>query len=69
MVEVFCTNVNERLIADMLLGKLSARLPEASFHFDLEDCDRILRVECHSDCTAGVVEELNAHGYHCALLS
>ena len=45
MVEVFKTNVNDKIQADLLLEKIHFHFNECSANFDLEDCDRILRVE------------------------
>ncbi len=43
-VEVFKTNVTDSS-ADVALGWLQSLLPDARITFDLEDCDRILRIE------------------------
>lgn len=45
MVEVFKTTVRHRDEADMLIGRIHAAFPHYSATFDLEDCDRILRVK------------------------
>lgn len=45
MVEVFKTNVTCRTDADKALKELSIRFPNYIVHFDLADCDNILRVE------------------------
>jgi hypothetical protein len=68
MVEVFCTNVHEPEAAALLIVKLQLLLPDASFHFDLEDCDRILRVETEPGSVPLIVHELNANGYSCTPL-
>jgi hypothetical protein len=44
MIEVFKTNVTEKENADSLLEQLHKVNYKANF--DLEDCDRILRIEC-----------------------
>jgi hypothetical protein len=46
MVELFKTNVEEKAAADAILGALRQRFPSCRFNFDLQDCDRLLRVEC-----------------------
>jgi hypothetical protein len=48
MVEVFKTNVNSREHAHMLLRRMQRIHADYKANFDLEDCDRILRVECIS---------------------
>ena len=45
MVEIFKTNVNNKKQAGKVLKTLNTRLPVYFFNFDLEDCDRILRVK------------------------
>jgi hypothetical protein len=53
MVEIFKTNVNNKRLANELLKKLNAHLPAYYFNFDLDDCDRILRVQsqgCPVEC-------------------
>ncbi|CAN5507569.1 hypothetical protein BH23BAC1_BH23BAC1_24540 [soil metagenome] len=45
MVEVFKTNVKAREQANVLLEKIHHSFPFISANFDLEDCDKILRVE------------------------
>ncbi|MDR3697839.1 hypothetical protein [Mucilaginibacter sp.] len=64
MVEIFKTNVTNKKTAARVLKELTARLPAYRFNFDLEDCDRILRVQ--SNCITiecggitGIVKELN----------
>jgi hypothetical protein len=44
-VEIFRTNVKGKRAAKMILKALHVTFPEYHFNFDLEDCDRILRVE------------------------
>ncbi|ACU63197.1 hypothetical protein [Chitinophaga pinensis] len=54
MVEVFKTTVNSRTNALLLLEQIHNTYSSYRANFDLEDCDRILRVECIS----GKVDEL-----------
>ena len=44
MVEVFKTNVQHKELADQLVSVLQGRIDFCKINFDLEDCDRILRV-------------------------
>jgi len=52
MVEVFKTNVEHRVHAIMLIEQIHKAFPEYRANFDLDDCDRILRVTS----TTGSVE-------------
>lgn len=45
MVEIFKTDVHTKKVAERVLRTLRTHLPLYHFNFDLEDCDRILRVQ------------------------
>lgn len=45
MVEVFKTNVKDRGQAILLMERIHKHFPGYHANFDLEDCDRILRVK------------------------
>ncbi len=45
MVEIFKTNVEDKSLAKMMIEILYTELPPCRINFDLDDCDRILRVE------------------------
>ena len=47
-IEIFKTNVALKSKAQQLIEELSYRFPDYKVNFDLEDCDRILRVESAS---------------------
>jgi len=44
-IEIFKTNVNDPESASAIIKRLEATFPSYLFNFDLQDCDRILRVE------------------------
>lgn len=44
MIEVFKTNVTDRDVANMLLDQIHLTFIGYQANFDLEDCDKILRV-------------------------
>ena len=48
MVEVFKTNVTDPDHADRLIDQIHHAYQEYKANFDLEDCDRILRVKSTS---------------------
>ncbi len=68
IVEVFKTNVNEVELSEILIRQLLHHFPESRVNFDLEDCDKILRVEAKAIIPEKVVEVLNANGYSCEIL-
>ncbi len=45
-VEVFKTNVSTRKYADILLNRIHKTFTGYNANFDLEDCDKILRIQC-----------------------
>ncbi len=45
MVEVFKTNVEDSSHADLLIEQIHKTYTHYTANFDLEDCDKILRVE------------------------
>jgi hypothetical protein len=51
MVEVFKTDVNDRDDANRLIKRIHEAFDGYIANFDLEDCDKILRVKC----TTGVI--------------
>lgn len=68
MVEVFRTNISEEKMADSILQKLVSHLPESYVNFDLEDCDRILRIENCTVHAMDVIQIVKQNGFECELL-
>lgn len=68
MVEVFKTNVYEEERSRIILQKLFEYFPANKINFDLEDCDKILRVEGNHIAPDKIMEFLNAEGHHCEIL-
>ncbi|OON69517.1 hypothetical protein B0919_07940 [Hymenobacter sp. CRA2] len=67
-LEIFRTTVNCPVVAAALRGQLRARLPRgARISFDLDDCDRVLRVHTPGQPLAvgQVVATLRESGYLC----
>jgi len=68
MVEVFKTNVQETEKSKIITQKLMEHFPENKINFDLEDCDKILRVEGKNILPGKIMELLNAEGHLCEIL-
>lgn len=68
MVEVFSTNIQSEEEANMILQKLLCHYPAHRINFDLEDCDKILRIAGADICISDVVELLNCQGFKCVPL-
>ena len=69
MVEVFKTNVQYRALAEQLASILRDRFAFSRISFDLEDCDKILRVEGKQICVENVIEMLSTYGLKCEVLT
>lgn len=68
MVEVFKTNVYEEDRSRILLQKLFEYFPDNKINFDLQDCDKILRVEGKNILSEKIMEILNEQGHVCEIL-
>lgn len=69
MVEVFTTNVQEVAQANYLIIMLLKIFPDYSINFDLEDCDRILRVESDKIDSKEIIRLLNSKNFRCEILN
>jgi Neuraminidase (sialidase) len=45
MVEVFKTDIDQKIKADEIVNILSVHFPSYKINVDFEDCDRVLRIE------------------------
>lgn len=68
MVEVFKTDVFESDRSIVILQKLLEYFPDNKINFDLEDCDKILRVEGTNILPEKIMQILNEQGYECQIL-
>ena len=68
MVEVFKTNVQYVEQSERLESKLQQQFQELKICFDLEDCDKILRVEGTSILVGDIILMLRTEGYMCEIL-
>jgi hypothetical protein len=68
MIEVFKTNVEAVNDASNLVQMLLHHFPGSRINFDLQDCDRILRVEGKDFCAHQVMMLVSKNGFHCEIL-
>jgi hypothetical protein len=67
IVKVFKTDVKEEQVARLILFFLQQALSHCTINFDLDDCDKILRIESQQ----GPIEEehiqllVARYGHHC----
>lgn len=65
MVEVFKTNVKRRTDANSLLILLRRYFPHNRINFDLDDCDKILRIQGDEFCPLKITQFVNDNGFEC----
>ncbi|MBK6375255.1 MAG: hypothetical protein IPO45_00600 [Saprospiraceae bacterium] len=68
MVEIFKTNVKKKKRSEKVVSLLSMKYPDLKINFDLEDCDKILRIEGESFCPTRITKKMNKLGHKCLVL-
>jgi hypothetical protein len=70
-VEVFKTNVDKRKNADILLQHIHRNFVGYIANFDLDDCDKILRVQCNGRTikAKALILFLKDFGFHAEVLT
>ena len=67
-IEIYKTSVETRDQATYLLRLLQQHISDCVMNFDLEDCDRILRIESNRDISEIVSGMFVKHGFQCQKL-
>jgi len=62
---IFRTNIAKKSDFSRLKGNLEKEQGIRSCTIDLEDCDKVLRVECENITMNKIVEEVTRHGFLC----
>ena len=68
MVEIFKTNVLDTLQAEKIISLLNQHFPSFMINFDLDDCDKILRIKGKAIPIDKIVDLVSANGFHCSVL-
>lgn len=68
MVEVFKTNVQTETDTNFIIAVIKRQFPTYKVNFDLEDCDKILRVEGVDLQWRNIIDYVNCLGYICVKL-
>lgn len=68
MISVFRTSVLTWEDINQLRPHLD-KLPQNKWNFDLEDCDKILRIDSESEISEVIVKLLEEKGYYCEELT
>lgn len=65
MIHVFKTSITTKKEARKLKPHLDKILPNGRWNLDLEDCDKILRIDTEEYVAVKVAELLNNHAFYC----
>jgi hypothetical protein len=68
MIEVFKTNVELEEQVESIKASLIRMFSSLKINFDLDDCDKILRVEGHEFSVDHIRETIHTLGYTCEVL-
>ncbi|MEN2415416.1 hypothetical protein [Flavobacterium mesophilum] len=68
IVEVFKTNVQKEADKNYVVAVIQSQFPNYKINFDLEDCDKILRVEGVDVEFDNIIDYVNCLGYTCVRL-
>ena len=68
MIEVFKTNVQEFEEAQKLVAVLRRHFPGSKINIDLDDCDKVLRVEGSNLRVEKVMTLVTEKGFVCTIL-
>lgn len=68
IVEIFKTNVQKESDRDYIIAVMQKQFPEYKINFDLEDCDKILRVEGFDLQCDNLINQVTGLGYTCIRL-
>ena len=68
MIEVFKTNITNHETAERIKAGLQHLFPSMIVNFDLEDCDKVLRVKCDVIDNHSIIAHLADNGFICEVL-
>jgi hypothetical protein len=65
MIFVFKTSVATKHEVRVLKPLFDSLLAREQWNFDLDDCDRILRVDCEESSAIKIIDLLSSHKFTC----
>ena len=65
MIYVFKTSVRTQHQVRKLQPHIDKMLPSEKWNFDLQDCDKILRIDSEQNIVGEITGLLNIHNFHC----
>ncbi|MCV9927047.1 hypothetical protein OIU83_05265 [Flavobacterium sp. LS1R49] len=68
MIEIFKTNVQNQIDTNIIIKNVLEYFPDHKVNFDLEDCDKILRIEANEIEPGKIIELVNTLSFDCIKL-
>ena len=68
MIEVFKTSVQQATEANDIVALLLQYFPGNKINIDLEDCDKVLRIEGQNFTAEKIIVLVNEKGYDCQIM-
>jgi len=65
MIYVFKISVKTKMQAKKLKPHIDKIFPKAKWNFDLDDCDKILRIDSEENIVLKITGLLNIHQFFC----
>lgn len=65
MIFVFKTSVKTKLQVQQLQPHIDTLVPNAAWNFDLQDCDKILRIDSEDNIVLKIIHLLSVNNYSC----
>jgi len=65
MIFVFKTSVETKLQVQQLQPHIDTIVPNAAWNFDLQDCDKILRIESEENIVLTIIHLLKMNNFIC----
>jgi len=65
MIYVFKTSVKTKMQAKKLKPHIDKLLPNAKWNFDLDDCDKVLRIDSEENIILPIMDMLRSHHFDC----
>ncbi|HTQ64084.1 MAG TPA: hypothetical protein VMI12_04765 [Puia sp.] len=65
MIYIFKTSVKTKNQVKKLKPHITNMLPNEKWNFDLEDCDKILRIDSEENIVLKITDLLNIHKFYC----
>ena len=65
MIYVFKTSVKTKMQAKKLTPHIDKILRNAKWNFDLDDCDKVLRIDSEENVILPIINVLKNHNFEC----